>query len=483
MRRHLPAWATLVTWAVLEWTLRRHGVITDDWQGWRQADTQAIARNFAEGSLQPLWPRIDWGGDGPGYVETEFALVPAIIALVLGVVGPAEWPGQLLSLVCCVATGWVLYAELARRFDPRSASIGLLALLSVRGVVVAGTSIQPDPFGLLAFAVGWVELLRWLEAPSRRRWALWVLATTLAGLVKPTLLALGLAQGVVALAHPRALRRPGLWLGWALVLVVTGAYLWHARTLYLSHGNTFGLLSGGDSKLPILPRIVEPSRWLDLLRFMLTWGTGLLGAAAGLFLAWRRKLRCEEVALAFAGLALSVVAFRYTSHKFGTHYHLPLSILGAWLVAHAAAEAQRRWLYWATGAAAIALYAGSVRFIDTLPPEPETELGQRLADAAQPGTLVVVRARAPSYEPLWQTTNNYQDPRVFYLSRTKGWVLPSDATGSASLQRHWRRGARYYVHVRGVPFDAELRAWLTTHGARISKAPAGELWKLRQAQP
>ncbi len=60
---------------------------------------------------------------------------------------------------------------------------------------------------------------------------------------------------------------------------------------------------------------------------------------------------------------------------------------------------------------------------------------------------------------------------------------PSDAEGSASLERHWRRGARYYVHVRGVPLDAKLRAWLTTHGARISTTPAGELWQLRQAQP
>ena len=69
--------------------------------------------------------------------------------------------------------------------------------------------------------------------------------------VKPTTLELGLAQGAVVLfAHRGALRRPRLWLGWAAIVALVVAYLLHARTLYLDHGNTFGVLSGGDSKLP-----------------------------------------------------------------------------------------------------------------------------------------------------------------------------------------------------------------------------------------
>ncbi len=58
--------------------VRRTDAITDDWQGWRQADTQAIARNLAFEEFAPHRPRIDWRGDGPGYVETEAQIYPAL---------------------------------------------------------------------------------------------------------------------------------------------------------------------------------------------------------------------------------------------------------------------------------------------------------------------------------------------------------------------------------------------------------------------
>ena len=42
----VAAYATLVAWAVLMLAVRRTDAITDDWQGWRQADTAQIARNL-----------------------------------------------------------------------------------------------------------------------------------------------------------------------------------------------------------------------------------------------------------------------------------------------------------------------------------------------------------------------------------------------------------------------------------------------------
>ena len=36
--------------------------------GWRECDVGAIARNFYIEDMNILYPRIDWRGDGPGYV-------------------------------------------------------------------------------------------------------------------------------------------------------------------------------------------------------------------------------------------------------------------------------------------------------------------------------------------------------------------------------------------------------------------------------
>src|SRR6185369_16532729 len=97
---------------------------------------------------------------------------------------------------------------------------------------------------------------------------------------------------------------------------------------------------------------------------------------AALYLAWRRKLGPEPVALAAGALVLLLVALRYTSHRFGTHYHLPHVVLGDWLVAAAAADLAprlgatgRRALVAAVVVAALALGARSLHFLRALPPE------------------------------------------------------------------------------------------------------------------
>lgn len=473
----------VLVWCVVELWLRRSGTITDDWQGWRQADTQAIARHLAFDELDILRPRIDWGGDGPGFVEAELPLYAAVVALSMRVFGDGVWPGQLVSLACVAGALLLTFAELERRFGDWPALVALVTALSVQGVAVAGTSIQPDGMALLAFVAGFVAFVRWVEEPDDRRLAVWVIATTLAALVKPTTLQLGLVQAVfVALERRELLCRARLWLGWAAVLAVVGAYLWHARSLYLAYGNTFGLLSGGDSKLPTRERIVELWRWRALATYLVVWGTGVLAVPAAVFLVLRRRLGREEIALAFGALAASVIAFRYTSHHFGTHYHLPACVLGAFVVARAAHEARGPRTLPAVTVVALAT-AGLVGvrtlgMLGALPPEPETAVGAMLREVAPPGTLVVVRARAEGFNEEWRTPNNFQDPRVFYLSRTRGWVLPNDAPGAEPLRSLARRGARFYAHVAPLPIDAELDAWLSEHGEILASSEAGAVYRL-----
>ncbi len=485
----LAAAATILVWCGLELGLRRSTSITDDWMGWRQADTQAIARNLAFEELDPLRPRIDWRGDGPGYVETELQVYPTLIALAMRATGESLWPGQLISLGCVALAAAILFAALARRFGDRAAYLAVLAMLTGQGVVVAGTSIQPDPLALLLFTIGFVGFAAYLETPSRGRLLMWVAATALAGLVKPTTLELGIAQGVlVVLAHRGALRRPALWLGWAAVLIVVGGFLLHARGLYLAYGNTFGVLSGGDSKLPALAAIARPQPWIDLVRFAVIWGVGLPAVPAALVLAWRRRLGAEEAALAAGALVLSLLALRYTSGPFGTHYHLPHVVLGAWLVARATAELDRattarpvrmRAVVVIAAVAALLLYARAIAYVRALPPEPETTVGRLLAGAAAPGTLVAVRARAPRHDPQWHTVNNCEDPRVFYLSRTHGWVLANDEPGAARLAELAARGARFYAHVEQMAPDPALAGWLAAHADLVARAPAGAVYRLR----
>src|SRR5262249_38158264 len=62
----------------------------DHWS-WRQSDVAAIARNYSENGFRFVYPQIDWAGNVPGYVGTEFPILPFIAALYYKFAGAHEW--------------------------------------------------------------------------------------------------------------------------------------------------------------------------------------------------------------------------------------------------------------------------------------------------------------------------------------------------------------------------------------------------------
>jgi hypothetical protein len=485
----------LIAFAAVELRWRRGPEITDDWNGWRQADTQAIARNFAFVEANPFYPRIDWGGDGPGYVESELQLYPALYAPILRAAGDSELPGQLLSLASILAAAWVVFAALRTRFGDAPALAALAFLLGGHGAVHLGTSIQPDALAFAFYVGGFISFLRFVEDERRGSLLAAGVLTALAGLVKPTLLQLGLVEvTLVALTKPRLFARRDLWIVWAVVLAIVVAFLLHARRLHFLHGNTFGSISGGDSKFPRPRDLVSPSTLLALARMTVVWGTGWAAVAAATLLVWKRRIGAEEKALALGAAAMGLVSLRYASHKFGAHYHIPSALLGAWLVARAAGalpDLFRRWraaprvataavVSFAIVLAGLQLARG-LHEIHALTPEPETPLGHALARLVRPGDLVVVRSRAPARDERWDTDNNFEDPRVLYLARARGWVLPCDLAGAEPVSSRAARGARYYVEPAGTPAtpNPALVSWLDTNARLVVDDRAGRVFRLR----
>ena len=88
---------------------------------WRQADTAAMARNFAENGYHLLHPQIDWGGDTSGVVESEFPLYPFLVSLLYGLFGVSEALARGLSLVFSLGTIAFLYRLVRDEIDEHTA--------------------------------------------------------------------------------------------------------------------------------------------------------------------------------------------------------------------------------------------------------------------------------------------------------------------------------------------------------------------------
>lgn len=508
----------IVIWAIVAWSTLRPREIVADWHGWRQADTQTIALNLTRPNTSMLWPQIAWGGNGPGYVETEFQLYAGTVAQVMRVFGPSEWAGQLVSLIAIAAAAMFVFVHLSSTHQPLAAVIGLGAFLAARTSPHLATVVMPDALALLWYVAAWMCFSRYLTGDRVGFLVAYGILGALAMLNKPTSAHLGISSFVLLAIEGRSsrskssagLRDPRLWMTWAGMLAVFGLYLTHAHGLYVDYGNTFGLLFGEDSKVPTLSRLLTDRHvWTNTARFGLTWGLGWVAVAALALLTLRRRVTSEHVALAVGNVAVTLIAMRYMSDGSGLHYWAPASLLAAILVAALADELLRHRFAYATlvalaaclvlqGQGNMALRRQNEREFATAPEEARVvSTGKALARLMAPAlrddravsddvndlnnlnNLIVVRSPRPTLHPYWHEAMNYHDPRIFYLTGARGFVISQDDEDMQRVERAASQGASWLADPL-VERNPTLDRWLNEHATLATSDPdGGKVWRLQ----
>jgi 4-amino-4-deoxy-L-arabinose transferase-like glycosyltransferase len=483
----------VVIWAAVVWLTLRPVEITSDWNGWRQADTQTIAVNYLKPGSQLLKPQISWGGDGPGYVETELQLYTLMASWLMRAVGPVEWAGQLLSLLAVVGTAFVLFRHLAGRYSESAAAAGVIAFIGVRTVPHLASVVMPDALALFFYALAWAAFYRYYRSGRGYDLVLYASFGAIAMLVKPTTSQLGIASFLLLLlGDPSKLRDRRVWGAWLAMLAVFGAYLAYAHDLYATYGNTFGLLFGEDSKRPQLRHLLMPMLYKGVLLNIVRWGLGLVGAICLAVLVVRRRVDAEHVALGVAGGILVFVAFRYMSQDAGNYYFAPMTLLAGALVAGCVDELGRVSArttrlavlgLLACGLALQVVRGAQIRHFYAHFDDPEVAAvmacSRQLALWTKPHELIVVRSPNEAFDVFWGTGRNYHDPRVFYLTSTRGWTLGREQGTTQTLEVAAGLGARFFVDPLAAS-QPELDAWLRRQGELVwDNGSLGRIWQLK----
>lgn len=220
----------------------------DTWS-WRQCDVAAIARNFLHNGYCFAWPQIDWAGNAPGFVGTEFPLLPYAVALVYDAVGVHEWVGR-LETICFFALSLPFFFALVRRAFGELAARWALFFYSFAPLgIEAGRAFMPDMPSLSLSVIGLYCFLRWRQGHSWRSFLTAALTIALAILLKATTAIIGLPLlylSVISITERGGNfdrgRRPRLHelILFALIALVPAAlWYWHAweiaRTNYPYH--------------------------------------------------------------------------------------------------------------------------------------------------------------------------------------------------------------------------------------------------------
>ena len=481
----------VVAWCAVAWYALRPPDIASDWNGWRQTDTQTIANNFLRPGSSVLRPQINWGGDGPGYVEAEFQLYTRLAAGLMQAFGGGAWAAQLVSLIATFATGVVLLFHLSGRYGLWSAGLGVLTFLAARTTPHLATVVMPDALALLGYAAAWTFFCRYAEHRRGVDLAAYAVLGALAMLTKPTTAHLGISSFLLlVLTDRRQLKDYRLWLAWGAMVLAVALYFVHAHRFYTEYGNTFGLLAGEDRKTPKLHHLFMPKVLIGVLKNATGWGLGTVASLVLLIAMLRRRLTPEHWALLVGNAVIAVLALRYMSQDAGDYYFAPASVLGASVVAAAASElfaSRWRWAPLMSGLLLLGLLAQGyrnlkLRYLYGHFDDPEVlgvvTAGKQVDRLTSPGDLLIVRSPNEAYDVFWESGRNYHEPRIFYISDTRGWTIGREQDDLKLLADATKRGARFFVDPLAQSSPV-IDAWLGQAGELVwSQKGGGRIWRL-----
>ena len=219
--------------------------------GWyepRLNETAAIARNYAELDMNILYPRIDWGGNGPGFTEEAFQIYAYSVAILYKLFGVHEFFGRLISLIAFTSTALLVYWLGKRLFSARAGLFALFFFAIAPLGIYYGRSFQPDAIGLLFTMATLCAFVSYVEDKRPKLLIVAAVACSAAALTKPTNLFIGLPMLYVAYRQLgwQLFARPKLWALAIIAIGPTALWYWHANRIGIEYGNA-NVLRGGEN--------------------------------------------------------------------------------------------------------------------------------------------------------------------------------------------------------------------------------------------
>ena len=204
----------------------------DTWS-WRQSDVAAIARNFYQNGFHFARPQIDWAGDQPGYVGTEFPILPFLAAICYKFLGVHEWIGRIEAVILFAAALPFFFLLVRECFGGTAACWALLFYSFAPLNLFAGREFMPDVPSLSLALIGLYLFLRWIDNGRSTSLFASALCISLSILIKLPSALIGVPLLILAWQKWRwnLFRQPPLW-GFAIVTLSPSAiWYWHAHSI------------------------------------------------------------------------------------------------------------------------------------------------------------------------------------------------------------------------------------------------------------
>ncbi|WP_346289728.1 ArnT family glycosyltransferase [Sphaerothrix gracilis] len=409
---------------------------------WRQADTAALARNFAENGLNFFYPQVDWAGSSAGYAETEFPLYSYLVALLYKLFGVSEIYGRAIAVVCSLVALFFLFQLVAYVVNRQAAFWASFFYAVLPLNVFYSRTFQPESMMQMACVMGLYFFIRWLDSERWWHWTVSALFVAIACLLKVLPLAyLGLPLLYLAAVKfkGKLFQQVALWVYAGFILGVTAAWYYHAHQIYLTYGHTFGFW-GGTTDRYLWTMLLSLKFWGDILLRLAVRHFAVVGFFLFLGGLWVRRRSAVEGCfdMGLIGVVVSI-AIAPTSSYVHEYYQLPFVFYGVIFIGKACDVLLQSGKQWQRQTLAVAigltLVSGSVIYSLDYMRREVVHTSEVYALAQQ------VKASTPQKALLVSATGG--DPTLLYLSHRKGWLVHPDDISAVQLEALATHGADY----------------------------------------
>ncbi len=296
-----------------------------DQASWRECDMGAVARNFVREGMNPLYPRVDWRGDGPGYAEMELPVLPYLMAVSYEFIGVHDHAGRMWACLFSLATLFFFF-RLARQYLDVRASTVAFAFFAFNPLVVdLSTAVQPEGLMILCYVAAAYFFVRWLRFERNVDFGAAAALTALTLLTKATSAHIGVFFGILLLQKYgwTVFCQVKVWVFGAVSIIPAALWYLHAKNLWLTYGNSLGV----SNEYHWIGRDFLTNSYFikGILQNELQHVWVVFGALIALFALWRGYK--EEVAkhslIWLASIfAFYVIACRTTADEWAYYYHI-----------------------------------------------------------------------------------------------------------------------------------------------------------------
>jgi Dolichyl-phosphate-mannose-protein mannosyltransferase len=484
-------WLSVAAFAIIGLLLRLKGIHNPllDHPGWRQGDTGAIARNFAELKFNIFYPQTEYNGAPPNYVELELQIVPFLAAIGYKLFGVHEVFGRLIAIAFGIGTIVVTGMFARWIFASTLAGIAAMAIYAILpGSIYYSRTFQPDGamvFFLVAALYAWS---RWIvddDARTLRGGAIAcaLLATAFLAKQVALLAVIPVAALLLTQYRGRALFARPLALGaFALSFVPLALY----GPFVASHAEWHW--ASGIMKLHIIPSFEQAftsphgfeRKAVDFVKALRMLATTMLGPVGALLLVggFCIRLRSRADAMLWGWLAGGLLyAYIVVTVERVDYYLYPLLPLGAIVGGNLVARGIARFATaphtrLAALGICVAVWLGAL-YVDRREVAPYYAWSKNvytrslaLDKALAPGALIVI---------------GHYDPSLMYYIRRKGWMEDPYLWTPFDEQSAIRKGSRYFIAVepKRLARNVELSHWLL----RFPLLDANAKWPVYNTDP